>query len=194
MTNSSLLSIGQLCDHECVAVFTKHAMHLYHNAKVILRGVRNTSDGLWDVNLPSNPSQSTSPQPTLQMNAIVQKNMPKSQLADYLHACAFSPALPTFKKAIANGQFITWPSIDKINFPKFITDQTATHMGHLDQERTNLQSTKLDRHIKNDFSLVQTYLKSNSIQSAPRSSLSHQRNYILWRSNWGIPLYLLQRK
>ena len=85
------------------------------------------------------------------MNAIIQKSLPKRHLADYLHACAFSPTLPTFNKAIKNGQFLSWPSIENINFNKFLTDQTATHLGHMDQERANLQSTKLLQKINADF-------------------------------------------
>ena len=155
LMNNSLLSIGQLCDDDCVAVFNKHAMHLYKNAKLVLSGKRNTSDGLWDINF--NPPIRTATEKindyksTLSANAIIQKNLPQTHLAQYLHACAFSPAIKTFQKAINNGQFITWPSIEKLNFEKLIQDQTNIHMGHLDQERKNLQSTKLDTEVKNDF-------------------------------------------
>ena len=101
LTNSSLLSIGQMCDDDCVAVFIKHAMHIYKNAKIILLGQRNNIDGLWDIAI-QNPSDKS-----LHAHAIIQRNLPKTHLAQYLHACAYSPALPTFKKAINNGQFIT---------------------------------------------------------------------------------------
>ena len=127
-------------------------MNIYKNAQKILTGNQNTNDGLWDVALPCPHTISTSSHPSLlQVNAIIQKNLPKQQLADYLHACAFSPALSTFQKAINNGQFLTWPSIENINFQKFLSDQTAIHLGHLDQERSHLQSTSLDSKIKNDF-------------------------------------------
>ena len=35
-------------------------------------------------------------------------------LAQYLHACAGFPPVSTFVKAIANGNFITWPGITNI--------------------------------------------------------------------------------
>ena len=155
LTNSSLLSIGQLCDDDCTAIFTKTAMTIYKNAKVLLTGVRNPNDGLWDITIPTLqeiPNQSnTTNYNHLQANAIITKDIPKYHLANYLHACAFSPTLTTFQKAISNGHFITWPSIEKINFKKFLHDQTATHLGHLDQERSNLQSTKIPLDVKLDF-------------------------------------------
>ena len=49
-------------------------------------------------------------------NAIVAKNNTKKQLADYLHACADSPALTTFQKSIKNGNFVTWPGIEDVHF------------------------------------------------------------------------------
>ena len=88
----------------------------------LIYGIHNKSDGLWDVAIPNTMTiNKINSEPTLQANAIVEKYLPKSQLADYLHACAFSPFLPTFKKAINKGQFITWPSIDKLNFQNLLS-------------------------------------------------------------------------
>ena len=66
------------------------------------------------------------------------------KLANYLHACAGSPSLTTFQKAIKNGNFLSWPNIENINFIKYIPNQEATSKGHMDQERQGLQSTTLD--------------------------------------------------
>ena len=52
LTNSSLLSIGQLRDDNCAAFFRKHDLHVFKNNKLVLNGVRNYFDGLWDVLLP----------------------------------------------------------------------------------------------------------------------------------------------
>ena len=53
----------------------------------------------------------------------------------------FSPSLSTFTKAIKNGNFITWPGINDLNFKKLLGTTMATEQGHLDQERKNLQTT-----------------------------------------------------
>ena len=49
LTNESLLSIGQLCDQGCVAIFDKYKLHILRHGKQILTGDRNLKDGLWDV-------------------------------------------------------------------------------------------------------------------------------------------------
>ena len=43
---------------------------------------------------------------------------------------------------INNDQLLSCPAINKLNFDKNIVDTKAIHMGHLEQERQYLQSTK----------------------------------------------------
>lgn len=76
------------------------------------------------------------------MNAIIRRDKTKLELAQYLHACAFSPALSTFQKAIRKSHLLTWPGVDNINFERTLLSTIPTAKGHLDQERRNLQSTK----------------------------------------------------
>ena len=45
-------------------------------------------------------------------------------------------------KAITNDNLMSLPAIDKINFKMAIKDTTSIHMGHFDQERQFLQSTR----------------------------------------------------
>ena len=67
------------------------------------------------------------------------------ELAQYLHACAFSPVISTFQKCINKGNFLSWPGIEKLNFNKLIKTTEATLKGHMDQERKGLRSTKLEQ-------------------------------------------------
>ena len=137
LTNTSLLSIGQLCDDDCTAIFDKCAMRIVKNGMTIVQGTRNVNDGLWDVSLPVQPTA-----PTSVANAIIKKSATHAELADYLYACCGSPPLRTFLRAIKNGNLITWPGIRDIDFNKHLTKSIATAKGHLNQERKNLQSTK----------------------------------------------------
>lgn len=60
--HSSLISLGQLCDDNCIVVLGKKIMEVIKNNEVIIRGNRSTSgDGLWDIKLPQSPH----PTPTL---------------------------------------------------------------------------------------------------------------------------------
>ena len=133
LNNASLLSIGQLCDDNCVAVFDKRFLRIFKNGTLVVKGLRNWTDELWDVTIATQQQK---------MNMIIRKDKTKMELAEYLHKCAFSPSLSTFQRAIRKGHLINWPGIADINFEKYITNLTPTAKGHLDQERSNLQSTR----------------------------------------------------
>ena len=99
-----------------------------------MQGRRNWTDGLWDIELPLPP-------PTQTYHAIITKNQTKTELAQYLHACCFSPTPSTFLRAIRNSNFITWPGLTAKNIAKHLGPVITTAKGHLDQERKNLLST-----------------------------------------------------
>ena len=50
------------------------------------------------------------------VNYIITQDKSKTEFAQYLHSCAFSPAISTFQKIINKGNVITWPGIDTSNF------------------------------------------------------------------------------
>ena len=79
----------------------------------------------------------------VKVNYIIQKDQSKVELAQYLHGCAFSPSISTFQTAINRGNFITRPGIDEMKFKSLLGSPLATTLGHMDQERSNLQSTKV---------------------------------------------------
>ena len=128
-----MLSIGQLCEDKFKGIFNKCQLHVLKNANIFLRkngsklngsfentglilqGHRNKNNGLWNMNIDAKDAKSTQNN-NLQLNAIICKNTSKSNLPDYLYACAFSQTLPTFYQAIKNQNFVTWPAIDMLNF------------------------------------------------------------------------------
>ena len=163
ITGSSLLSIGQLCDDNCTAVFTKTDMKVIKEKNVILKGTRNKDDGLWDVKLDDIPP------PTAKLNAIINKSQSKSKLANYYHSCCYSPCISTLTQAIKNGNFDSWPGLADQKLYKFMKRTLATSMGHLDQERQNLQSTK-----KNHFLPTNSHSPSSldtDTQNGKRSNI-----------------------
>ena len=109
LQRKSLLSIGQFCNDDCTAIFTKMHVHILKNNEIILRGNRNMTDNLWDISLPTKRENTmnwtTTPSKT--MNYIITKDKIKMELTQYLHATAFSPSFSTLKKAIDNGNFVT---------------------------------------------------------------------------------------
>ena len=53
LKSSSLISLGQLCDDNCNISLDKKDMLVYKDKKLIMRGYRNKSDGLWDIPIKS---------------------------------------------------------------------------------------------------------------------------------------------
>ena len=49
LSNASLLSIGQLYNEGCIAIFDKRKLLILKNGNIILFGARNLSDDLLDV-------------------------------------------------------------------------------------------------------------------------------------------------
>ena len=143
LSNESLLSIGQVCDDCCVAIFTKNRVYVVKDNDLIMHGQQNHTDDLWNIQLPAHQRNIVQASPKSScLNYIITKDKTKTDLARYLHGTAFSPRISTFSKAIRNGNFVTWPGIEDLNFEKLIGTTTASELGHLDQERKKLQSTK----------------------------------------------------
>ena len=70
-------------------------------------------------------------------------------MVQFLHAACFSPTIKTFLQAIKNGDLKSWPGLTQSLVKQFLQDQPATALGHLRQERKNLQSTNLETHDDN---------------------------------------------
>ena len=132
---ASLISLGQLCDDNCIVELRKEAMNVTKNDKIILRGTRNHLDGLWDIDL--NQTQLRQHH----CNIIVDtKNI--SDLIAFYHECLFCPTKSTWLRAIKGKKFPTWPGLTAERVTKFFPTTAATAHGHLDQEQQNLRSTK----------------------------------------------------
>ena len=165
ITNKLLVSIGQLCDDDCLAIFTKKYLHIFKNNKLLLKGYCNWLDGLWDIPLqmPLKNCHINQSNQEHTINFIIQKDKTKLELALYLHGCAFSPSLTTFQKCIHRGNFISWPDIEDINFERILKTTLATAKGHLHQEKQNLQSTKLNSTTDEDHFPIKIPLKTNNV-------------------------------
>ena len=140
------MSLGQLADDGCVILLTKNHLNMFKNFESILQGVRNKTDGLWDIPFPmKHLSQAIKSTITNQhhhtLNVITQKNQPTKHLIQYLHATLGSPSKSTLLHAIRNNHLIGWPGLTVKNVNKYLNATPATAKGHLDQHCQNLQST-----------------------------------------------------
>jgi hypothetical protein len=60
----------------------------------------------------------------------------------YLYACCFSLVTDTWLKAIQNGHFATWPSVNMENERTYLSKSDAASKGHTNQIRQNIPSTQ----------------------------------------------------
>ena len=113
ITTGSLISMGQLCNNDCVAIFTKYDVNILKHSQVIITGLRYRTNGLW--NTPLGPCPPTQQPPTLchpnQANCILRQDITKRELAQYFHTAAFSFVKSTFLFATNNGHLNSWPSM-----------------------------------------------------------------------------------
>ena len=76
------------------------------------------------------------------------------------------PGNKHINKSDKNGNLITWPGKDNLNFKNLVGTSLATELGHLDQERKNLRSTKPQTEIIDTKSLQSSeiYLHCNNVK------------------------------
>ena len=67
----------------------------------------------------------------------------------YLHQCTFSPTTRTWIQAIKKGHFRTWPGVMVDAIKQYLPKSEATTLGHLDQQRKNIQSMKAQDNDQN---------------------------------------------
>jgi hypothetical protein len=109
--NTSLLSVGQLCDGGCEAHFTADTVTITHNGNVLITGSRSEFNRLWHVDLQELHNQDEWEHRVEHFcNAINPSTMLEDRIA-YYHACCFTPVLSTWCKAIDAGRFTTWPEL-----------------------------------------------------------------------------------
>ena len=133
----SLLSVGQLCDDDCTAIFSKDMCTIYNKQnEPVITGFHNHSTGLYEQSIPRNNTKTIH-----QANVI----LPTTNLQEhikYLHQCAFSPTPRTWIQAVKKDHFKTWPGVTVEAIQRYLPKSKATTIGHLDQQQKNTQSTK----------------------------------------------------
>jgi hypothetical protein len=56
----------------------------------------------------------------------------------YLHAAAGFPTKPAWLKAIANGNYKSWPGVTTANDKKHFPESIETQKGHIKKQRQNV--------------------------------------------------------
>jgi hypothetical protein len=149
LKSHSLLSIGQLCDHGCKAVFTHTGVTITRDDIVLLTGTKSdATNGLWTLDpvRPSTTPLTLSSTPiTGSVNAMFHTTLAHDTIVNriaFYHASLFSPSLSIWCQAIDDGHFPTWPGLTSSAVRKYPPQSVPMHQGHLDQLRANIRSTR----------------------------------------------------
>jgi len=152
LTNN-LLSVSVLCDAGCDVWFHMHGCEIAFNGETIIRGWRDLKSNMWRINLIPDGGNTIIPDddtsditsdvkiPDFFANSIYEcENL--SQLITFYHATMGYPVVSTWCKAISAGYFQGWPSLTSKRVRKFIKTTSETEMGHMDQRKVGIRSTK----------------------------------------------------
>jgi hypothetical protein len=162
LVHNSLISVGQLCDNGCSVTFTQDQVTVSKNEKCVMYGARDPKSRLWRVDLKQKFETNQ-----VQCNHA-HDNSNQKDLINYLHAACFSPVKSTWITAIKNGNFTSWPGLTEQAVEKHLSKSTSTTKGHLNQQRQNARTTKvneqkvivpepdLDHGIKTQFAYAAT--------------------------------------
>jgi len=151
LTEGSLTSIGQYCDHGCTVTFDKDHAHVYYNNRKILKGYRNHTNKLWYFDLNSKTKPTTVPTTIEKKNAktnLANYIVPKTnseKLTRFLHGACGSPCKQSLLNGLKENHLSTWPHLNTFNVKTHIRAPTATILGHMDHQRKNKLSTKIIR-------------------------------------------------
>ena len=178
LKTGNLLSIGQLCDSDCKATFSKEKMTITNSQNIeVLNGPRDKRTGLWTVEL---PLATTTDTPTeaikesiLNANGVIRAKTTRSDLAKYHYESLGSPAPSTLLPAIKNGFLKTFPGLTEELIKKHLPKSIESSLGHLNQSKQGTQST-LPKTVtfddikieEDDFILPKGPGKTNEIMAA----------------------------
>ena len=145
LKTGNLLSIGQLCDSDCKATFTKTKVTISNKEdEVVLKGPRDPRTGLWTVDIPLTNKTSTDQRSSHEQvaNGLLRAKTTKSDLAMYHSASLGNPTPSTLLPAIKAGFLKSFPGLTENLITKHLPKSIETSMGHLNQQYQGTQSTK----------------------------------------------------
>jgi len=185
---TSLISVGQLCDAQCTAIFTKTTVDITHNDKTILKGIRTKTNNLWHATLPpktnsDNHHTNTNTSPEQRANNVNQTKKAAALVA-FAHGALFSPALSTLQQALDKNYVNHFPGLTPQTLRQHPPQSIAMIKGHLDQSRQNQRSTKPKVTIQETMTITKT---PNDAESSPTTEPNKEVEQTTEEDYWPQP-------
>merc|ERR1712177_90208 len=169
LANMSLVGIKTLVDAGCEVLFSQDDCIVLYKGSIVWKGGRQARSGLWI--LPLSPEgveemNKLQIEPTSWLATVDQlrkeaartdqaedkqvnnvfHTTTKAELIKYLHQAAFSLVKATWKKAIENGYFTTWPGLTPEAVEKYLPRHSpATDKGHMARQKQGIRPTKTEK-------------------------------------------------
>ena len=109
-----LISIGTLCDNNCIAVFDEKKVTIYDKSmrQIVMQGHRDPNTTLYMINTaaPLREMKEQHIPDTLRANHVYETKS-KQELTLFYHAACFSPTKRTCLDAIKRNAFASWPGL-----------------------------------------------------------------------------------
>ena len=102
-------------------------------------GKRSKTSGLLQINNQQQPEANNFKEH--EAYGIINSRTTKQRLAQYHHACAFSPAISTWTKAIKKGHFATWPGLTEEVVQKYYTPDDEISLGYMKAKKRSSNRT-----------------------------------------------------
>jgi hypothetical protein len=152
---ASLMGIRPLCDAGCTVVFDRDTCDVQYNGKLILRGFKDASTGLWT--LPINATKSALPRsapiddraqcdvdihPGVSLAAFTHSVRTRANGVKFAHQSLCNPKISTLLKAVRKGFLKGCPNLSENLILKYLNPSPATTKGHMKRPRHGIRSTR----------------------------------------------------
>ena len=160
--NTSLISLGKLCDDGCEARINKTVCKVCKEDKTILTAPRCSNTGMcvMDINHPNPPCIVNASLANKQHKLVNIQDFVDIDRTKFLHASIGGLPLSTVKQAIKAGYLQSWPGLTEKSICK-LQEPDHTILGHMDHVRKNKLSTKVKEISEWDLTL-ETHLPTKS--------------------------------
>ena len=176
---NNLVSVSVLCDAGCEVFFHGQGCEITFNGETIVRGWRDLTTNMWRISLLPDGGNNIIPADDGTSDITSEVIMPEflansnyecettGQLIHFYHATMGYPVVSTWCKAIDAGYFRGWPGLTSKRVRKFIKVVSETEMGHMDQRRVGVRSTK-----------VKPEPEPDSMEHIPQTPLNEKTHHV----------------
>ncbi len=150
LANRSLMSVIKLCNAGCKVAISDVSCTITSQGQPPIICQKCTTTGFWMIPInedalqaPNDDTTETqdSPDDTIAFAAHAHETSTKAELIQYHHQSLFSPPVATITKALKNNQLAGFPGLTQ-EILRHLPPSTATHKGHMHQNRKGLRSTR----------------------------------------------------